>query len=205
MKKLLCLTILVVLCCSETALCVEIGGVTLPETYKVGNVDLVLNGCGLRTKFGFKVYAIGLYLEAKNSDSKSIIEADVPMTLIKKYRRTVPVNKINGVFFDSFATIVKAPKQDNYDETSDYGPLTKEIVAFMKSITERKATKKDTYFYVYTPGKGTDVYLNDSKSEANVLKATIPGLDFKKVLFAIWIGENPPVGNGLKDEMLGKK
>ena len=203
MKKLLFLIILVVLLAAETVMAAEIGGVVLPETFKAGDTELKLNGYGLRTKFGFKVYAVGMYLKEKSGDNNSILNADQSMALIMNFRRTVPVKKINGVFYDSFAAIVKAPKSDNYDETSDYGPLTKEIVGFMEKFAERKVTKKDRFTFVYTPGKGTVVYLNDSEKESVII--TIPGLEFKKALFAIWVGEEAPVGAGLKDKLLGKK
>ncbi len=48
------------------------------------------------------------------------------------------------------------------------------------------------------PGKGTEVYVNDQ------LKGTIAGQEFKKVLFSIWLGDKPPVGEGLKKQLLGK-
>lgn len=201
MKKLFLFVFLFVFFCAETALCVEIGGVTLPDSYKAGDSELILNGAGLRTKFGFKVYAIGLYLKAKNSDPKMIMASDEPMTLVMRFRRTIPVSKMSGVFYDSFAEAVKAPEQDDYDETSDYGPLTKEIVAFMNVLAARKVTKKDTFTFVYMPGKGTEVFVNDGTGD--VSRTVISGLDFKKVLFSIWIGEDPPVGDGLKNEMLG--
>jgi hypothetical protein len=68
---------------------------------------------------------------------------------------------------------------------------------------DKKETKKnDVWTYIYIPGKGTEVYVNDGA--ANKLMGVIPGLDFKKALFSIWLGENPPVGNSLKKELLGK-
>jgi len=55
----------------------------------------------------------------------------------------------------------------------------------------------DVYDMVYIPGEGTKVYKNKE------LKSTVKGLDFKKVLFGIWLG-NKPADKGLKDLMLGK-
>lgn len=201
MKKLLLFIFLFMFFCSGTAFCVEIKGVTLPDSFKAGDSDLMLNGYGLRTKFGFKVYAIGMYLKTKNSDAKKIMDADEPMTLVMRFRRTIPVSKMSSVFYDSFAEAVKAPEQDDYNEKSDYGPLTKEIVDFMNVLAARKVTKKDTFTFVYIPGKGTEVFVNDGNGD--ISQTVIPGLEFKKVLLSIWIGEDPPVGNGLKNEMLG--
>jgi hypothetical protein len=45
---------------------------------------------------------------------------------------------------------------------------------------------------------GTKIYKNSE------LKGTIPGLEFKKALFAIWLGSNP-AQESLKNDMLGKE
>jgi len=50
---------------------------------------------------------------------------------------------------------------------------------------------------IYIPGEGTKIYKNKA------LKSTAQGLDFKKVLFGIWLC-NKPADKGLKDLMLGK-
>ncbi len=55
----------------------------------------------------------------------------------------------------------------------------------------------DVYDLIYIPAEGTKVYKNKE------LKMTVKGLDFKKVLFGIWLG-NKPADKGLKDLMLGK-
>lgn len=202
MKRLFLFTVIAGFLFTGIGIAAEIGGVVFDEVSKENGVELKLNGCGLRTKFGFKVYAVGLYLKDKTADDKAIVEADQPMALVKNFRRTVPVRKMKNVFYDSFAAIVNAPKQDEYDETSDYGPMTKDIVGFMNAIAAEKLTKKHRFTYLYTPGKGTAVYLD--KGDGKVLKTTIPGLEFKKALFKIWLGDNPPVGDKLKNKLLGK-
>ena len=55
----------------------------------------------------------------------------------------------------------------------------------------------DVYDIIYTPEEGTKVYKNKE------LKSTVKGLDFKKVLFGIWLG-NKPADKDLKTGMLGK-
>jgi len=53
----------------------EVAGVKLDDMERVGSADLVLNGAGLRTKFVFKVYAMGLYLAARTADAAAAIGA----------------------------------------------------------------------------------------------------------------------------------
>ena len=59
----------------------EIGGVTLPDTIKVGDETLLLNGGGIREKFWLDMYVGGLYLSQKETNSQKIIESDQPMAI----------------------------------------------------------------------------------------------------------------------------
>src|SRR5262245_13978360 len=54
----------------------EVAGVNFPATVQAGGKTLTLNGAGLRTRFMFKVYAIGLYLEHPSTDARAILAAD---------------------------------------------------------------------------------------------------------------------------------
>jgi hypothetical protein len=75
-------------------------------------------------------------------------------------------------------------------------PLQKEIDAFNALFTE-EAKKGDIYDIVYTPEEGVKVFMKGA------LKGSIEGFDFKKALFAIWLGD-PPVNAKLKKGMLGQ-
>jgi hypothetical protein len=56
----------------------------------------------------------------------------------------------------------------------------------------------DVFDLAYEPGQGTTL------SKGGVAATTVTGLDFKKVLFAIWLGSDP-VDKDLKKKMLGMK
>lgn len=200
LKKLVMISAILLITSIQVS-AVEIGGVNLPDAITAGDDVLILNGYGLRKKFGIKVYAAGLYLKEKASDSKKILDSDETMVLRMQWRRAVPPEKINSVFFASFAFSTKSPEADVYGPDNDYGPLSPHIVKFMSWISKRTTTKKDSWIYIYTPGKGTDVYINDGEKE--VLAGTIPGIEFKKALFSIWIQEDAPVGKKLRKKMLG--
>ena len=203
MRKLMIYFLLLILFCSaEAAFSAEIGGVTLPDTMKAGDADLVLNGCGLRTKFGFKVYAVGVYVKEKSTDSQKMIDADEPMILHMHYRRSAPQKKVSSVFYDSFASVLNIPEQDNYDETTDYGPQKKNIVDFINAVTKVKVMKNDKYTYIYMPGKGTEIYMVNKDGKSLLL--TIPGIGFKKALYAIWLADGAPVGKKLQQKLSGK-
>ena len=59
------------------------------------------------------------------------------------------------------------------------------------------ATRIDIYDIKYVPGTGVSLEVNGA------VKGTIPGVDFKKAVFAIWLGAEPP-NKALKNGMLGK-
>src|SRR6266540_1594924 len=60
----------------SVALAGELSGATLPNTLKVGDKTLKLNGLGLRKKAVFKVYVGGLYLESPSKDAGAILMAE---------------------------------------------------------------------------------------------------------------------------------
>ena len=165
----------------------EIGGVNLSDTITAGKDQLVLNGAGLRKKYFVKVYAGGLYIRKKESDAKKIINADEPMAIRMQFI-------YDGV---SGKELVDAWNEGFSNATAgNLGPIKERIDNFNSFFAE-EARKGDIYDIIYTPGQGASVYIKGK------LMGTVSGLDFKKVLFAIWLGEKP-VDNSLKQGMLGK-
>jgi hypothetical protein len=187
MKHFLVLFMLLFATSSASAL--EIGGVELPESLEVGGGKLILNGGGLRTKtfLKIKVYAGGLYLIGKESDSSKIIDTDRPMAIrmVFIYDGVSPEQLIDG-WNEGF-------------ETASGGKVSswREQIDRFNSFFTGEAKRGDVYDLIYTPGKGVEVII---KGE---LRGTIPGMEFKKILFAIWLGDDP-CDEGLKEGMLGK-
>ncbi len=183
----------------------EIGGIALPDTHKVNETELILNGAGLRTVFGFKVYAGGLYLKKKNTDGQSIINADEAMAIRLQWRRSAPPYKIKEVYYKSFAISTGATKAKTYGQETDYGTLSNKINTYMSWVSAKKAAKGHYWNNVYIPGEGTKVYLFDGEKET--LAGTIKGMAFKKALFTIWLGDDEVrnVSKKLKNNMLDKQ
>lgn len=201
MKKIFIITLCLLLFFSEFSFAISINGIYIPESVKLKNVELILNGFGLRKKYGFKVYYAGLYLPEKNSDHKKIIDADEPQALIMYWKRNVDLIRIQKVFFKSLAISAHSAEQRTYTIASDFGPHSKEIKKFISWVSETAVKKKNIWSFNYTPGKGLDVYVY--KNEQNIFKGNIPGLEFKKILWGVWIADNQAVGDKMKDDMLG--
>ena len=73
----------------------------------------------------------------------------------------------------------------------------KQIDMLAKMISSQKTQKKDCFNLIFNPSDSNLwVYKND------VLYGKIPGLDFKKALFGIWLSDDP-INADLKNDLLG--
>jgi len=179
--------LLVLLFLVTSASALEIGGVKLPDSVKVAGETLSLNGAGLRTKLFFKIYAGGLYLTAPCRHAATVINADEPMRVRMHFIYDgVSAEKLQEGWKDGFA--LTAPDADEN--------LQQGMAAFIDLFNEA-ADENDVYDIDWLPGKGVEVSFNGN------LQGVISGLDFKKALFAIWLG-NKPVDADLKEGMLGQ-
>jgi hypothetical protein len=186
MKPLSFFAILILLGISSVAFAKEIGGVSLPDSVMANTDKLILNGAGLRKKFVVKVYAGGLYLLRKSNDAKTIIEADEPMAIRLHFiHDSVSADKLISAWNEGFA-----------NATGNLAPLKAKTDRF-NALFKQDAKKGDVYDLMYIPGQGVTVHIKGKAVEV------IDGIDFKKALFGIWLGEKP-ADSDLKDGMLGK-
>ncbi len=164
----------------------KVGDATLPNQMTIEGTELVLNGAGMREKVVFDLYAGGLYLQSKSSDASSIINADETMVIkLDIVSGLVSSKKMTNAVDDGF----EASTDDNI------GPLADRIEKF-KGFFSDKIVKTNVFDIAYIKGQGSVVYKNGTKI------GVIEGMDFKKALFGIWLGENP-ADDDLKDGMLG--
>ncbi|PIP36074.1 MAG: chalcone isomerase [Desulfobacterales bacterium CG07_land_8_20_14_0_80_52_14] len=187
MRTLIKLVMIVFFLAAGVAEGIEVGGADLPDTLSAGNTKLILNGAGLRKKLFVKVYAEGLYLEEKQSDPTAIIQADRPMAIRMHF------------IYDGVT-----PKQlvDTWNEgfaasTADKGASIRDRLNTFNGFFTEKAQKGDRYDLIYLTEEGVTLFINQKRV------GTVPGLDFKKALYAIWLGEKP-ADAGLKAGLLGK-
>jgi hypothetical protein len=163
-----------------------LAGVTLPDTATVGGQSLVLNGLGLREKYFFDIYVGGLYLPAKTTDSAKAIADDVPKRIVMSFiYSSVPKDKMNETFDESFGKQGAAGTAQASNKAILEGWM-EDLVA------------GDVVVIDYVPGTGTTVTVK------NKVKGTIPGVDFMKVLWSVYVGPNPPTG-ALKAGMMSGK
>jgi hypothetical protein len=185
MKKLLFI-VLAVFMMSPMANAKQIGKVELPDSLMAGKNELILNGAGFRKKFFIKVYAAGLYLKEKKTDPHKIIDLDEPMAI-----------RMHFVYSEvSSKKLVDAWNEGFINGTGGNIASIKAEIDTFNSFFSQEARENDIYDIIYIPAQGVSVYI---KGE---LKGTIKGLDFKKAVFRIWLGEKP-ADSKLKKKMLG--
>ncbi len=186
MKKRIVLVVSLLVILASFAISAEVGGVILPEFMRAGKTLLFLNGTGVRKKFFFKIYAMGLYVKKKTSNAQEILNADEPMAVKMRFiYNGISPKKMKHAWLEGF-------------EKSTHGniaPIKNKIDQF-NSLFNVKVRKDFIYDLIYIPGKGTEVYLNRK------LLGVIKGLDFKKALFGIWLGDKP-INKGLRKRLLG--
>lgn len=162
----------------------EINGVKVASKATFQEKELDLNGAGLREKLWFDLYVGMLYVTNKSKSADALINSNNPMAI--KLHIT-----------DSKVTQEKMVKAVNEGfENSSHGKATKEERSRFKSFFSDEIVEGTIFDIVYMDGKIT-VYRNGVK------KGSVEGLEFKKALFAIWLGKEP-ADDDLKEGMLGK-
>jgi len=162
-----------------------LAGITLPDTLKLEDQTLVLNGMALRKKVVFKVYVAGLYLVAKEKNSEKILAADQPRCTVMHFLRDVDAGKISEAWFEGLAA-----------NTPGHSAELKKQFDVLASLMEN-VQEGDKLVFTYHPGKGTEVKVKGK------IKGTLGDKAFADALFSCWIGIKPGPGEGFKQGLLG--
>ena len=166
-----------------------INNITLSAKLKQDNTELVLNGGGLRKKYGMvKVYVIGLYAPEKSKNGNELISADKPLAVRLTITSGMATSsRMSEAIQEGFGKSMKG----------NTAPLQSQITAFIETFKKEEIKEGDVFEMWYVPGTGVKSYKNGQ------LKNTTAGLDFKKAFFGIWLSETP-VDEDLKKAMLGQ-
>lgn len=167
----------------------ELEGFKFDDKIKLGNAELVINGTGVRSKFG-KRYAMALYLPAKAAEAKAVLATKGP--------KRVAISLIKDVSGDTFANAVSGGINDNSSdaEKAALKDRVKQLVDTVNALGEIKAGTSIVFDWI--PEKGTVLTVGGQQKGKD-----IPGEDFYTGLLKVWLGEDP-VQNDLKQALLGK-
>jgi hypothetical protein len=158
-----------------------LAGLTLPDSAKVRDQTLVLNGMGLLSKKGIKEYVAGLYLGQKSNNAEAIIEADAPKRIVLHFTREVDQEKLKKDIGGGFDVNARATLKAQIDQ-------------FTSGLETLNAGEEMAITYL--PGTGTILAVKGKD------KLTIPGLPFGQAVFVIWLGEKSP--STVKKGILGQ-
>ena len=157
-----------------------------PNSIEYQGVKLMLNGQGTRIKFFMKVYDTSLYLGSQSSNAEEILSSDEAMAIRLDVTSTMVTTKAMKDALN--AGLVKSTGNNT-------GPITEEIERLITSFNS-DVTDSDFFEFIYMPEAGTNVLKNSTYID------TIPGIEFKKAFFGIWLSKNP-IQKNLKKAMLG--
>ncbi len=177
---ILALTVLLATASSGAA---TIEKVEFDERVAAGERVLSLHSVGLlRYRLLFKGYVAALYLE--DGTAPADVLEDVPKRLELEYFWSIPGEK--------FGPVAESALERSLDAQS-LERLRPRIEALHEKYQDVKPG--DRYAITYSPGEGTELAKN------GVRLALIPGEDFARAYFGIWLGENP-LDRKLRDKLL---
>jgi len=164
------------------------------HSFQLGGKELIKAGTGSRTKgiLGTFYFAT-LYIphELKGKFAPEVIEADMPMSVMMQIDSRLLTR-------ERFIEAVN----EGFAKASESGYPTERKAAFLKLFDSIEIKKGDIIVLNYVPGEGLSSQHKSKEAGSTRSLGTIAGLDFKKALFAIWLGPKP-VQESLKKEMLG--
>jgi len=174
MLKKLVVAVLAVLMAASLCPARTIENVDLPETMKIGDKTVALNGGGVRKSMYLKTYVGGLYVREAKTRADAVINADEPMAIRLHMIEDVGQQTMKTAIYNGF----RGATGNNIE------PIKSEIDTFMECFSE-PIKNGDVFEFVYQPGKGTKIY------KQGELRSTLKGLEFKKAMFGIWFSDQP--------------
>lgn len=168
----------------------ELESVRMADAIKLASRDLALNGMGLRSRFGLRVYVAGLYVGKKSSDTTELLLQPGPKRVAIAMKRNVDADTFLEALKDGIAA------NHNPQQLAALKDRIGKLSELILSIKEAK--QGDLLDLDFIPESGTQLSVN-----GKAVGQPIPGDDFFQALLRIWIGEKP-VQDGLKTGLIGK-
>ncbi len=173
---------------SLPALAAQVSGVKLDDSANVGGQQLVLNGAGLRTKFGLAdVYVLGLYLPQKSTDANAIINEKAPRRVTLVMKRNLDTDTLQKAFHEGLEANVSK------SELQQLQPKIKQLDARLNEVGSVK--QGDVLNLDFGADGSTRITYNGQQKEA------VAGADLSSALLKIWLGAHP-VQDSLKKDIL---
>ena len=163
----------------------SLAGVSMPDSVKINNETLILNGLGLREKYWVDVYVAGLYLPSKMNDGDAIMKANVDKRIqVEFIYSSVPKSKMIAVLEENIS--------NNPQFSSDTVAKIRQCGSWMQDFTSG-----DVVMFDYSPiTLTTTIYINGN------IRGSIQSKEFMEAIFAMYVGKYPAT-EALKQGLLG--
>ena len=156
----------------------EVAGVRVDPEARVGGINLVLNGAGLRQKFMVDVYILGLYMPERTTVAEAVTDGAGTRRISLTFLRDVTAQ-----------ALIEALHEGVRDNSSDAEFAAIKASADALAATMRPlgiAKKGATVALDYLPEKGSQVVMN-----GHPVGLPIPGRELYRALLRIWLGQRP--------------
>ena len=168
----------------------DVNGVIVPRHIDFKGKQLELNGFGTRSKLWMDVYVQALYLSVLSQDAEAIMNSNSIMGIRIQITSSLVTSKKLSKAFEK--GLRKSIGEENIEKIREQADSLERI------ISREPIVEKDFFNLIYSP---EDTYIWVYKNDK--LEGKIPGLEFKKTFFGIWLSNNP-VDADLKNDLLGK-
>ncbi|MDK2123610.1 chalcone isomerase family protein [Parachitinimonas caeni] len=175
---------------SSASAALEVSGINVDESTKIGNTELKLNGAGIRYKGFFKVYVAAIYAGDKKTSTEEVLALPGPKRVVLTMLREVNADTMSQGLIDGINN------NTSNDEKLKFFNQMLEIGKIFGSV--RKLKEKDTITVDWN-GHATLVQINNKP-----VNVDLPEQAFYNSILKIWLGERP-ADPTLKRALLGGK
>lgn len=167
----------------------KLADVTYPNEVTVGGQKLLLNGYGMRFRFGFRGYAAALYTPTKVTKNEDVIKP----TLTKRMH-LVAQRDLKG---DELGKLFSRGIEENMTK-EDFSKIINGVIRMGNIFAEGKQfSKGDVIIVDNVPGTGLIVSFR-GKQQGEPIKEP----EFSENFFKIWFGKKP-ADDALRIALLG--
>jgi hypothetical protein len=167
---------------------IRLAGVKVSGETTLDGRTLLLNGAGVRTLFGFRVYVAALYLPYPMRAAEQILDSNTP--------RRLRLTLLRDTSTDQNLSALREGLVDN-NSAAEMAAIHTDVARFFSLIQQVSEVPTGTVIQLdYLPGAGTWVRIGDRNL------GMVPGERFNRAILKIWLGGDP-IQTSLKHSLLG--
>jgi hypothetical protein len=169
----------------------KLAQVVFPNEITLAGQKLLLNGYGMRFRFGFRVYAAALYTPHKLTKNEEVINSKVAKRL-----QLVAQRDVRG---DDFGKLFSRGMEDNMSK-EDFSKVVNGVVRMGGIFAEAKQfAKGDVILVDIIPGTGLVTTFRGKQQGEPITEP-----EFSQAMMQIWFGKRP-ADEQLRRALLGEQ